>query len=179
LHLLVDAFLRLKQLPGMEAARLEIAGWLGPQHKAYADEQFQKLRAAGHGEAFKYWGEVERAQKLDFLTKIDVLSVPTTYREPKGLFVLEALAAGVPVVQPSHGAFPELLSGTSGGVLVPPHDAEALAQALHALLLDHDQRRTLGQQGRRAVQQSYHATAIAEQTLQELESLVRPRRVPA
>lgn len=179
LHLLVDAFLQLKQWPGMQDARLEIAGWLGPQHKAYADEQFQKLHAAGHGEAFKYWGEVDRTQKLEFLRKIGVLSVPTTYREPKGLFVLEALAAGVPVVQPAHGAFPELLAATGGGVLVPPLDASALAEGLHALLLDHEQRAMLSQQGRQAVQQSYHATAIAEQTLQELEALVRPRGVPA
>jgi len=128
---------------------------------------------------FKYWGEVDRAQKLDFLRKICVLSVPTTYREPKGLFVLEALATGVPVVQPAHGAFPELLAATGGGVLVPPLDAPALADALHALLLDHDRRRTLGEQGREAVRQSYHAAAIAEQTLLELASLVRPRGVPA
>lgn len=179
LHLLVDAFLQLKQWPGMEDARLEIAGWLGPQHKAYADEQFQKLRAAGHGEAFTHWGEIDRAQKLEFLRKIGVLSVPTTYREPKGLFVLEALAAGVPVVQPAHGAFPELLAATGGGVLVPPLDAAVLAKALHALLLDHERRAMLGQQGRQAVQQSYHAAAIAEQTLLELKSLVRPRGVPA
>ena len=62
--------------------------------------------------------------------KLDVLSVPTTYREPKGLYVLEALANGVPVVQPRHGSFPELIEATGGGLLVPPGDAHALASAL-------------------------------------------------
>ena len=63
-----------------------------------------------------------------------MLSVPTTYREPKGLFVLEALAAGVPVVQPDHGAFPEVLAEVGGGLLHRPEDPQHLAERLHELL---------------------------------------------
>ena len=116
LHQLVDAFIELrKQIPN---AQLLIAGWLGKQHEAYWQEQQDKLRTAGLAEAFKYLGSVDRQGKLDFLDSIDVLCVPTTYQEPKGLFVLESLAAGVPVVQPDHGAFPELIERLGGGYLV-------------------------------------------------------------
>jgi glycosyltransferase involved in cell wall biosynthesis len=165
LHLLVDAFLRLRKLPGTEQARLLVAGWLPPADRKFAEAEFAKLRAAGAGDDFHYWGALEREQKLDFLRSVDVLSVPTTYREPKGIFILEALASGVPVVQPDHGAFPELLAATGGGVLVPPNDAEQLAHTLHQLLIDRAARLELGQQGRQRVLSDFTADRMAAATL--------------
>jgi glycosyltransferase involved in cell wall biosynthesis len=166
LHLLADAFVRLRELPGTQDARLRVAGWLPPTDRAFAEAEFAKLRRAGAGEAFEYVGALERAEKLDFLRSIDVLSVPTVYREPKGIFVLEALASGVPVVQPAHGAFPELLASTGGGRLVPPHDASALAHALHDLLVDHQVRADLGNQGRQRVLAEFNSQRMAEATLE-------------
>lgn len=171
LHVLVNAFLQLKTMSGMEQARLEVAGWLGPQHRTYAEEQFDKLRRAGLAESFHYHGEVDRRGKLDFLRKIDILSVPTTYREPKGRFVLEALAAGVPVVQPDHGAFGELIASTRGGLLIPPEDPERLAETLRDLLVDEAQRKALGTAGRSAVFERHHAAAVAAETVDLLAAL--------
>ena len=136
LHVLVDAFIELRRRPGMDNVQLRIAGWLGEQNRAYAESQFDKLRAAGLGDAFQYVGEVDRQGKTEFLRSLDILSVPTTQREPKGLFVLESLAAGVPVVLPDHGAFPELVASTGGGCLTPPNDPSALAATLAELLQD-------------------------------------------
>lgn len=172
LHVLVEAFLLLKQRPELRDARLHLAGWLGGQHQKYVDEQFAKLRAAGHAEAFHYYGEVDRQQKLDFLRGIDVLSVPTTYREPKGLFVLEALAAGVPVVQPAHGAFPELLAATGGGRLFAPGDAAALAETLAALLQSSADRELLATAGRATVLEHHNADKIAARTLAVLKKVI-------
>ena len=109
-------------------------------------------------------GSVDREGKLEFLRQIDVLSVPTVYREPKGLFVLEALAAGVPVVQPRHGAFPELLERIPGGVLVNPEDPVDLAEQLYELLQDVEACRSLGQQGLQVVHQQYNADQMAAAT---------------
>ena len=164
LHVLVDAFIHLRENTEIDA-RLQIAGWLGQQQEAYAEAQFAKLRDAGLADAFHYAGEVDRAGKMQFLREIDVLSVPTVYKEPKGLFVLEALAAGVPVVQPRHGAFPELLERTGGGKLVEANDAVALAEGLAELLGQEETRRELGCAGQRAVHEQFHARAMAEQTL--------------
>ena len=94
-----------------------------------------------------------------------MFSVPAVYREPKGLYVLEALAAGVPVVQPSHGAFPELMAATGGGCLVPPNDPAALATALHRLLVDPPQRARYAATGRRAVHDRLNAEAAARAAL--------------
>lgn len=164
LHLLVDAFLHLRGIPGMESAQLKIAGWAGPQQQEYVDEQLEKLRAAGHLEGCEYLGTVDRTEKLAFLKSIDVLSVPTTYQEPKGLFVLEALAAGVPVVQPSHGAFPELLRATEGGHLVPPHDPVALAEKLAQVLSDQEGAMRLGASAADRVRKEFNAEVAAAKT---------------
>ena len=77
--------------------------------------------------------------------------MPTTYRDPKGLFALEALAAGTPVVLPAHGSFPEILERLGGGRLVPPEDPQQLAATLIELLADDQQRWALGLAGRQAV----------------------------
>lgn len=165
LHVLVDAFIQLRAMPGMEEIELHVAGWLSKQDREFVEEQWSKLRAVGLGEAFVYSGVVDRQGKIDFLRALDVMSVPTTYREPKGLFVLEALASGVPVVQPAHGAFPELLERTGGGMLVRPDDSQHLAETLHRMLTDHEHRRTLAQQGRDNVHRDFNAERMADETL--------------
>ncbi|HEY2253558.1 MAG TPA: glycosyltransferase family 4 protein, partial [Planctomycetaceae bacterium] len=133
LHLLVDAFRIVHQQE--PRARLVAAGYLGQRDQAYFDDLAR--RAADLGEAFRYIGSPPgHVEKVTFLKSLDVLSVPTIYREPKGLYVLEALANGVPVVQPRHGSFPELIEATGGGLLVEPNDPRALADALRRLMDD-------------------------------------------
>jgi glycosyltransferase involved in cell wall biosynthesis len=164
LHVLVDAFIELRKREKTRDVLLHIAGWLSASDRPYAEIEFNKLRAAGLNDAYQYAGVVDRREKLKFLRGIDVLSVPTTYRDPKGLFVLEALAAGVPVVQPAHGAFPELLADLGGGRLVPPNDPLRLADALEDLLRNEAARQRLGRQGAQAVHSRFNAEAMARAT---------------
>lgn len=166
LHVLVDAFLELCRRPGMEGVELHVAGWQGEDQRDYVLEQFAKLCMAEPGGVFHFAGSVERAAKLDFLSRLHVLSVPTTYRDPKGLFVLEALAAGVPVVQPDHGAFPEMLEATGGGLLAKAGDPVALADRLYEILTDPARRARLASAGQAAVHQRLNAQQMAEATLQ-------------
>ena len=112
LNNLVQAFIKLKQANSVDGLKLKIAGWLGEHNKNFANEQFDLIRAAGFENDFEYVGVVDRNEKMEFLKSVDVLSVPTEFLEPKGLYVLEALAAGVPVVQPADGCFPEPVSYT-------------------------------------------------------------------
>jgi len=164
LHLLVDAFIRLKEMPGMDDVRLVVAGWVGGAGEAYAADQFEKLRAAGLADAFVYLGTIDRRQKIEMLRSLDVFSVPTQFKEPKGLYVLEALAAGVPVVQPNHGAFPELIEATGGGRLFEPGSAGELCRVLADLLSDAAERTRLGTHGQQAVRQVFTAKAMADGT---------------
>jgi glycosyltransferase involved in cell wall biosynthesis len=172
LHLLVDAFIELHTRDATQDVRLRIAGWLGDNNRKYAEEQFAKLLDAGLQEAFEYMGSVSRDEKIAFLRQIDVFSVPTTYREPKGLFVLEALAAGTPVVQPDHGAFPELIAATGGGRLVAPDDPIALADGIEQLLSDHEARSKLATNGSEIVHRQHNADVMARTTLEVLAEFI-------
>jgi glycosyltransferase involved in cell wall biosynthesis len=176
LHVLAEAFVRLRLMPGTEQARLRIAGWLGEQHRDYAKRVFARLRAAGLEQEFEYVGEVDRPGKIDFLASLDVLAVPTTYKEPKGLFVLEALAAGVPVVQPNHGAFPEVLAETQGGLLHRPEDPQHLAERLHELLTDPSLRRQIAVHGQQHVIANRGARHMAERTAEMLAAVIAGAR---
>lgn len=151
LHHLVDAFIDLAQRPGREDVVLEIAGWLGEQNRDYLDRQLAKLATAGLSDRVHHRGSPDLAGKLAMLREIDILSVPTQHEEPKGLSILEALAAGVPVVLPAKGAFPEIVEPSGGGLLVPPDDPAALAEALDRLAQDAELRARLGQAGRQWV----------------------------
>ncbi|MCI0381391.1 MAG: glycosyltransferase family 4 protein [Gemmataceae bacterium] len=165
LHQLIEAFGLLKQMPGVGKCRLRVSGWLGENNKHYLEGLRQALKDKGLAEHFEHVEAPDHASKVHFLQSLDVLSVPTVYREPKGLYVLEALANGVPVVQPRHGSFPELIEATGGGLLVEPNDPADLANALWRLMDNAVERATLAQAGQRAVHERFHARGMAEQTL--------------
>ena len=160
LHLLVDAFVELKQAGQIPDTQLEIAGWLGNQHEAYWKRLQVKLDSAGLKEQYRFWGTVDRQQKADFLQLIDLLSVPTTYREPKGLFVLEAMAAGVPYLLPAHGAFLELHGRANCGQLHQPDSVAELKLRLLGSLQNIQHTRQLAQSCREYV--LAHATPELE-----------------
>src|SRR5204863_10132823 len=114
----------------------DAAGYVSRAHQRYLADIRRSLDRAGLGHEFTYHGAVDRNGKLAFLRSLDVLSVPSTYDEPKGVFVLEAMASAVPVVQPRRGAFTEMVEKTGGGVLVAPDNPDALADGLYQLWSD-------------------------------------------
>ena len=162
---IIDAFRLLSQQPGCEQVRLRIAGFMRERDRDFLAEQKRKLEGWGLLNRVDFVGEVDFQGKLDFLSSIDIFSVPTVYREPKGLSVLEALAAGVPVVQPRHGAFPELIEITGGGILVDPTSPAALAVGLRQLISDPERRQRLGRAGREAMLTKLDHNAAADQML--------------
>jgi glycosyltransferase involved in cell wall biosynthesis len=138
------------------------AGYMAPEHAGYLEEARAILRDANLEGEFQYQGELDRAEKIRFLKSVDVLSVPTVYEEPKGMFLLEAMACGVPVVQPRRGAFPEIVGRTNGGVIVKPDDPDALADGLRALWQDPQKAASLGQAGAAGVRQHYSVEVVAQ-----------------
>ena len=165
LHILVDAFHQLAQRLGVDKIRLKVAGYLGGRDKSYFEEIERQINVWGLSASFEHWGEVNREQKIRFLNSIHVLSVPTIYKESKGLFVLEALANGIPVVQPRHGSFPEFIEATSGGILTDPESPDATASAILRLIDEPEYRKQLGQQGQEIVHNQFSDEVMAEATL--------------
>jgi glycosyltransferase involved in cell wall biosynthesis len=163
-HALADAFRLLRQKPGTESCRLHASGWLGNNNRAYYEGVVRGLKDAGLGDHYHHADSPDHDSKVRFLHGIDVLSVPTVYREPKGLYVLESLANGVPVVQPRHGSFPELIEATGGGLLVRPEDPADLAEALYQLYRNPAHAGELGRKGKEAVHARFHADRMAGET---------------
>src|SRR5579884_3667225 len=173
LHVLVEAFRILQQTPGVGRCRLAVSGWLGANHRPYFDDLQRQLKEAGVADDFVHVEAPDHDAKVRFLQSIDVLSVPTVYREPKGLYVLEALANGTPVVQPRHGSFPELIEATGGGLLVNPEDPHDLARGLRRILEDRALRDEIGRKGKEAVHSRFHAERMAEETVGIYQQFVR------
>ncbi|MEM1178432.1 MAG: glycosyltransferase family 4 protein [Acidobacteriota bacterium] len=170
LHQLIDAFLLLA--PERPTATLRVAGYLGPKDEAFVAEQRAKVEKAGLNDRVEWVGEVDREGKIEFLQSLDVFTVPTVYREPKGLFVPEALISGVPVVLPHHGAFPEWIERTGGGVLCESESPAALSAALGELIDDPVRRRQLADRGREVVRRDFNPEVMADEMLDLYQRLL-------
>jgi glycosyltransferase involved in cell wall biosynthesis len=166
LHVLCEAWRRLRARPGAPPATLEAAGYLAPEHRRYFQDIEAKVRSGNLANDFRYHGSLDRAAKAEFLRGLDVFSLPATYDEPKGLSVLEAMACGVPVIQPRRGAFPEILQKAGGGLLVAPDDPNALAGALNDLLVHPARAASLGAAGAQGVRQHYTVGRMADRALE-------------
>ena len=173
LHLLVDAFIRLVRSGEFPDLQLVAGGYVSRAYKTYIDRIRKTIRENGPDNRIKLLGTLERADKLKFFQQIDVFSVPAPYREPKGISILEALASGVPVVQPDHAVYPEWVSATQGGLLHRPNDSADLAKKLAVLLRDAKLRERLGQQGRQAIFEKFSSEQMACATLDVLRQLTQ------
>ncbi|MFT4513318.1 MAG: glycosyltransferase involved in cell wall biosynthesis [Planctomycetota bacterium] len=172
LDTLVDAFLILKQRGSVDGLRLRVAGVQLAEDQSYVRELQQRIASNGFADDAEFRPNIDRAEKVAFLHTLTALSVPARYQESFGLYLLEAMAAGVPVVQPRHAAFPEIVEATRGGVLCEPDDPDALANALESVLTDEILAQTLGQQGRMAVRERFTAEHMAQQVAEICERLV-------
>ena len=171
LHLLAEAYRILRKDRGLEGARLEAAGYLLPEHRPYLEQIEGRLREWGLADEFRYHGSLDRENKISFLKSLDVMSAPSPYAEPKGLYMLEALANGVPCVQPRHGAFPEVLGRTGGGVLFEPNDPEDLADRLLELSADREATHALGARGAEGVRRHHSITQMATRAMEVYEGV--------
>jgi len=164
-HKIVDSFIEIHKEYNMKNARLCAGGWLSPADQDFFNQQINKLKSANLINSFEHIGSPDLDKKKDFLGKINVFSLPTTHEEPKGLSVLEAQACGIPVVQPEHGIFPEMLAKTGGGILYDPADSKSLSKEIVHLLADKDHANQLGESGRKNTFELFSARKMAEQTL--------------
>jgi glycosyltransferase involved in cell wall biosynthesis len=170
LHFLCEAYRILRAK--VPSARLHVAGYLAPEHRPYLAGVRRDLESWGLSKGFYYHGELDRHGKLNFLHNLSVLSVPEYYADPKGLFLLEAMAGGIPVVQPRRGAFTEIVEVTGGGILVEPDKPEHLARAFLELSNDPAKRTDLGIRGYQGVRSHYGVARMAEAAVKVYESLI-------
>jgi glycosyltransferase involved in cell wall biosynthesis len=176
LDALVEAYIALRQRGRVEHVRLRVGGSCGPTDQLLVDSLRARLGAAGLLGEVEFCPNLDRAGKLAFLRSLDLFSVPALYGEAFGLYLIEALAAGVPVVQPETAAFPELIAATGGGVVWSTARPNALVEALEELLLNPERARMLGEAGRRAVFEKFSAPAMARRMLEVYSEFNRGTR---
>lgn len=162
---LVDAFIHVKQHPRLKDLKLRATGGQVGADKTYVKYLKRKLHRHGFEHDAEFLEEFDVEHRRDFIQSLSVMCVPNMEGEAFGLFIVEALAAGVPVVQPDVGAYPEILSAADGGVLYDPEDHHALAAALESLLLDANAARALGARGRGAVAEKFSTGRMADDTV--------------
>ena len=114
-------------------------------------EQIKKIREHGYEKSIKIYPEFLGNKKMEFFSNVDVISVPVRKYDGYGLYILEANGAGIPVVQPATGAFPEIVGMTGGGLIYSPDNNEELVNTLVKMLNDPDLRKELGDAGRKNV----------------------------
>jgi glycosyltransferase involved in cell wall biosynthesis len=173
LPLLVEAYLKIRQRGRVQRLKFRIGGSCGPSDEPLVTQLRRQLSEAGFIGDVEFRPNLERAEKVEFLKELSVFSVPAGYGEAFGLYLIEAMAAGVPVVQPRTAAFTELVDATGGGILCAADNAEALADAIEQLLLNPARAQALGEAGRRAVFERFSADSMTQRMLSCFEALSR------
>lgn len=171
LDTLVEAFIAVRERGQVKNLKLRVGGGLGPSDEPFVLELRERLKACGLDQDVEFHPNLDRAGKQAFLRALSVFSTPASYSEAFGLYLIEAWAAGVPVVQPRHASFPELLDATGGGLLCEPRDPLSLAKTIEQLLLRPDQGRAMGESGRQAVHRDFSVERMAEETVRAFEGL--------
>ena len=168
---LVEAFMVMKATGQANDVRLRIAGSMTEADKPFVEKLKKRLASSGLEKDVDFLPNLTLQEKRDFLHSLSVMCVPATYGEAFGLYLTEALACGVPFVQPEHGAFPEIARETGGGVLCEADNSIDLAGALQELLNDPRKRQDLGETGRKNVVDKFSSKAMARRFSSLCETL--------
>lgn len=166
-HLLLEAVRHMRdhETADTPKVKLRIAGWVSAEYEPYLAELHAKVKEWKLTDRVDFQRYIGRDEKVAFLRSLDAFSVPVTYGAPKGLYVLEAWACGVPCVQPEIGVFPELIAATGGGLLCEPRNVSSLRNRLEYLRDNPAEAAAMGEKGRQATLQNYTAQNMAAATL--------------
>jgi len=172
LGIIVDAFIQLKKDTKYADLKLSLMGGYTGDDKPFIKKMVRKLTAEGIIEDVKIYHRFDIKYRLQFLNSLSLLSVPVLKGEAFGAYQIEALASGVPIVQPNLGGYPEFIEATGGGILYEPNNPENLAKALSSMLDNPDKIREMGKKGRMVVMARYSMQNMANSILDVYKKVV-------
>ena len=176
LQTLAEAFVLLRGKDRFKNLKLAIAGTRTRADLPFVNALRARLASVGLLDDVTFEANIDRKRKQEFLRSLSVFSVPATYGEAFGLYVLEALACGVPVVQPRHGGFTELLEITGGGIFCQPGNASVLADAIESVLINLESARAAALRARGIVVEQFNANRMARDVGEVCELVVEGQR---
>ena len=173
LDILVDAFILLKHKEGFEDVNLVLTGGSTGDDKKFLSDLRHRLREHGLQQQVEIHEDFEEQGLRDYLEKVSVVSVPVRNGEAFGIYLLECMVSGIPVVQPALGAFPEIVGLTGGGVIYQENTPESLSQALQELLSDPAEMDKLSRAGKEGVEKHFHIDVQAQRMIEVYESAIK------
>lgn len=164
-----------------ENATLLLVGGESAEPDAAATPEIGVLRSLaaelGIAEYVRFVGK-RQADELRYYYCAGDVAVTTPWYEPFGLTPLEGMACGRPVIGSAVGGIPFTIAGGETGYLVPPRNPVALADRLHALLSDTDQRERMGRAARVRVEREFTWPLVAQRTAALYDALLAGRAEP-
>ncbi|MDA3954503.1 MAG: glycosyltransferase family 4 protein [Bacteroidales bacterium] len=171
-EVLIDAFIELKKKDKFKNVLLKATGGKTSDDNKFLNKQLKKLKRNGIEKDIEFIDNFSIEKLNDFFEKLTVLSVPVLKGEAFGMYQLESLACGIPIVQPALGAFPEIAKETNGGVIYEPNTPDILAEKLTEVLSDREKIKELGSNGRKAVENKYNTDELTRQMLIIYEKVI-------
>ena len=172
-EIVVDAFISLKKDPAFKNLKLKVSGGMTADDKPFLHRQVSKLRDAGIRDDMEIYNDFDLDGLKDFFSSVTVLSVPVLNGEAFGLYQIEAMAYGIPLVQPDLGAFPEIVEASGGGVIYSPNTPEALSRKLKEALSDHEKLRTMSISGRKAVEEKFDCRRLTNEMIGVYQNAIK------
>lgn len=172
LEVLVDAFILLRKNSKYNEVKLKITGGKTGDDTAYIKEQKHKILLAGLEKDVFWVDEFEGIERQKFFDTVRIISVPVLNGEAFGLYQLEAMASGIPMVQPALGAFPEVIEISEGGIIYGENTPEKLAEALANLILDTEKIQELGDKAINGVASHFDIHVQAKKMVDIYQSVI-------
>lgn len=163
LDILIDAFILLKQSAGYDDVNLLLTGGHTADDKSFLKAQKQKIKRAGLRDAVMFLDHFGQEDRRDFFDQVMILSVPVRHGEAFGIYLAEAMASGISVVQPALGAFPEIIKKSGGGIIYQENTPGDLSEALRQLLDNRDETQQLSLLARKSVEHDFNIHELAVQ----------------
>lgn len=178
MDILIDAFLMLKKDPENNDITLYLTGGSTGDDTEYIKIQKKKIKDAGLQEKVVFLQNFEESDRHIFFERVSVLSVPVRNGEAFGIYLTEAMASGIPVVQPALGAFPEIVEASGGGIIYGDNTPVNLADSLHALLSDKKLLGNKSMNARAGVQENFNINMKAASLVEIYQKVAEPQEIP-
>lgn len=170
--LLIDAYIKLKQIPKFKDVLLKLSGGYTADDKKYVKKQIRKLKKAGVFQDVEFIDNYLAENRYLFFNKLTIVTVPALKGEAFGIYQLESMASGIPVVQPALGAFPEIIEQTGGGVIYSPNTVDTIVEKWSEVLTNPQKITEMSTTGKKSVEDNFAIDALTKKVLDIYKSLI-------
>ncbi len=168
----IDAYIKLKSKADFKEVQLRLSGGMTGDDNAFIKKQVKKLKKHKLLDDVVFVEEYKEEFLNQFFQPLTLLSVPVLNGEAFGLYQIESLACGVPIVQPALGAFPEVIETSRGGVTYTPNTPEALSQKWEEILSKPEALKRMSVDGRKSVEEKFNSKLLIEKILNVYQTVV-------